>query len=349
MNFVDDLITSVADAYGQVVANSDSPAAVAYAEAQRLEICSGALDNAVNANPLAGLMDTVVLVTLTRETSDTPAVRQTLGSQYESVMTMLRSQEATAWLVAARFLTRDQLDELRKTIEDWRSANIDQRFISHARLVDFEIAHPLDARTRRPGSIFSLLFLDPLARIDPAVREIAQSRAIAERVFFYGQRMSLILSWRVEMLIRQTLTSPQAAKLQMQLASLDETSRRFTDLAAQFSQSFEMLPAKSDKIVEQATTRISAEREAAIEQATTQIAAEREAAIKQLIAGIQAQREEAVRNVEVALDHSAGRIGAMLLRVAIITILTFFGSLLAYRLLLRMMTRHDKGREMRQG
>ncbi|HEX2972791.1 MAG TPA: hypothetical protein VHP11_10685, partial [Tepidisphaeraceae bacterium] len=302
-----------------------------------------------NANPLAGLMDTVVLVTLTREASDTPAVRQTLGGHYESVMTMLRSQEATAWLVAARFLTPDQLDELRKAIENWRSANPDQRFISHVRLVDFEITHPLDARARRPGSIFSLLFLDPLARIDPAVREIAQSRDIAERVFFYGQRMSLILSWRVEMQIRQTLASRQVTKLQTQLASFDETSRRFTDIAGQFSKSFEMLPAKSDKIVEQATTRISAEREAAIEQATTQVSAEREAAIKQMVAGIQTQGEEAVRNVEAALDRSTKRIGAMLLQVAIITILTFFGSLLAYRLLLRIIARHDKAREMRQG
>jgi hypothetical protein len=342
MNFVDDLITSVADVYGQIVAKSDSPAAVAYAEGERLEICSGALDNAVNANPLAGLMDTVVLVTLTREASDTPAVRQTLGDQYESVMAMLRSQEAMAWSVASRFLTSDQLAELRKSIEDWRSANPEQHYLSHVRLVDFEVARPLDAAARRPGSIFSLLFLDPLARLDPTVRAIVQSRDTAERMFFYGQRLPLILSWRVEMLVRQTLTSPQATKLQTQLASLDETSRRFTDIAGQFSKSFEMLPAKSDQIVQQATMRISVEREAAIRQATTQISAEREAAIKQITAGVREQQEAAVRNVEAALDRSAGRFGAMLQRVAIITILTFFGALIAYRLLMRMMTRRDR-------
>ena len=42
-------------------------------------------------------------------------------------------------------------------------------------------------------SVFSLFQVDPLSGLDPAVREIAQTRLFAERALFVAQKMPMLL------------------------------------------------------------------------------------------------------------------------------------------------------------
>jgi hypothetical protein len=293
-------------------------------------------------------MDTVVLVTLARESADDAATRELVGDGYDSVMNMLQTQDATAWRVASRYLSGEQLNELRDAINQWRQNHPDQRYVSHVRLVDFLVDRPTDSSVvTRPSSIFSVLFLDPLAGIDPAVRESAESRDIAERMFVYAQRAPLILSWRVVAQYRKMLAAREVAKVVNELGEFNENSRRFTAVTDRLADTFAKLPGDTENTIEQLASALTTATDTTIRQATTQAATEREAALNHLGAMIRAEEQEMVRNVEAALVRSTDRLTQAFLRVSLLIVLAIFGLVVGHRLLQRLIppTRETQSRD----
>ena len=54
---------------------------------------------------------------------------------------------------------------------------------------------------------------DPLAGLDPAVRELTQTRLFAERALYVAQKMPLLLRWQTELLTINTLNQPAVLTL----------------------------------------------------------------------------------------------------------------------------------------
>ncbi len=347
-NFADDLITAVADTYGDVESRADTAAKRSFVQTQKVEIASSALENAVNVHPFGGLMDTVVLITLVRECNEDPATREILGTDYPVIERMLVMQEATAWRLAGRYLSDDRLAELRRDIAAWRAANPQQRYVAHVHLIDFLIANPNLGQTqaRNPGSIFALLFIDPLSGIDPAVREIEQSRDTAERMFFYLQRLPLLISWRVEIQYQQILGTPQVGQALGDVTSLTASSDRFVNVAADIAKSVEafrtQISKEREEAIDQLTRATTTVSDAAITRATTQLSAERSEAIAQLSASAHAEEEALVKNTNVALNNSIDRFYERLQWVLIVTIGVFFGGLVLYRVVVWRMGGTEK-------
>jgi hypothetical protein len=86
---------------------------------------------------------------------------------------------------------------------------------------------------RRKGSeldsVFNLLALDLMAGLDPATREIAQSRLFAERAFYVTQKLPTLLRWQTELLSLNATRQPAA---QEAIASATQISAAVTRLAA---------------------------------------------------------------------------------------------------------------------
>src|SRR5204862_277373 len=99
-----------------------------------------------------------------------------------------------------------------------------------------------------PTSVFGLLFLDPMASMDPTTTAIDETRNTAERAMYYTQRMPTLLNWQVELLTYELAVQPETKQL---LAD----SSRFVQSSEAFAKTMEELP----KV-------ISREREAAIKQ-----------------------------------------------------------------------------------
>jgi hypothetical protein len=74
---------------------------------------------------------------------------------------------------------------------------------------------------KTPGSVFSLLFIDPFAGLDPAAREIELSRHMAERAMYQFQRMPRLLDWQLSLVLAKSLTMPESQNL---LAAVDRFS-----------------------------------------------------------------------------------------------------------------------------
>ena len=86
-----------------------------------------------------------------------------------------------------------------------------------------------------PTSIFSLLYLDPLAGLDPTAAAIEETRELGERVMYYTQRMPNLLSWQAEVLAYQLADQPASQQV------LDDASRLATSSEI-FAQTAQQLP-----------------------------------------------------------------------------------------------------------
>ena len=58
--------------------------------------------------------------------------------------------------------------------------------------------------------MFALIGLDPLSNLDPAVRELEQTRLLAERTIYYLQRAPSLLDMQIERLTYQLAVMPEA-------------------------------------------------------------------------------------------------------------------------------------------
>lgn len=108
------------------------------------------------------------------------------------------------------------------TIATWRAKNPMVALVGFVHFAELAESAGMSPEARRkPGSLFGLIGLDPLAELDLAVRQIEQSRLLAERAIFYMQRVPYVLDLRTERIVSQATLSPQIERAN---ASLERAS-----------------------------------------------------------------------------------------------------------------------------
>jgi hypothetical protein len=133
-------------------------------------------------------------------------------------------------------LTAKQQGEFRAAIQAWRAQNAGLSISFFARPQDVASAvRQSGQQESQPGSVFSLVGLDPTSGLDPAVREITRTRLLAERALFAAERMPILVRWNVESLAVQLLRQEQLTNA---LASAERLSRA----AESASQTAALLP-----------------------------------------------------------------------------------------------------------
>ena len=142
----------------------------------------------------------VVLATLSRMVIEDSWVREQYGERAEALRDTHRQLEPRAWGLLEEVLTEEQRAQLRKVIDEWRARNPKVRTVAYIHFHDFAkaIGHPTPAEAKKRGNLFAVIGLDPLSTLDPAVREIAQTRHLAERAIFYLQRAPRLIDMQVE-------------------------------------------------------------------------------------------------------------------------------------------------------
>lgn len=229
-----------------------------------IEACSQALKWKVSAstaamsiasgpNPLANLLDFLALTSVMRTALESVWLKTTNGPAFQPWLEASRALETNAWKLAEGNLTPDQSQEMRSAIQRWWEANPDARTGFFARPEEFSsLIRKTGEKASRPGSVFSLVGLDPTAGLDPAVREVTRTRLFAERAMFLAQRMPFLLRWQVELMSDQLLQAPPVVSA---LASAE----RFSRATESVSQTAAALP-----------DRITAERQAVLAALETQ-------------------------------------------------------------------------------
>ena len=142
--------------------------------------------------------------------------------------------EAEIWQDAGTVLRPQQQVELRQSIESWHRQNPNPEDVLAARAMSFasQVAKANQADTKA-DSVFSLLQLDPLSGLDPAVRELAQTRLFAERALFVAQKMPVLLRWQTELLSVNAVEMPAVQQLVTNSTEISASVERFSRVAEQ--------------------------------------------------------------------------------------------------------------------
>ena len=201
-------------------------------------------------NSYLGCLDLVTLATLSRMTIEQIGPER-FPEQAASVLAVHRELENAAWELAAGILTPDQQSDLRRVLVEWRDRHPDSEIAPFVRFQEFAGVAPTaggKSKVTMPSSLMGFVGLDPMAGLDPAVRQVEQSRLLAERALYYAQRLPILFDLQLDRSVNRLAAGPESQKLQQQTASLTASAARFAAVT-------EALPGT-----------ISAEREALIRQ-----------------------------------------------------------------------------------
>lgn len=184
-------------------------------------------------NAVANLIDMTIFVTVTRIALEEHWQPKVYGESALPILEYSRSAETEIWRLAGTILRPEQLTELRRGIEAWHRQNPLPESLVTARALGFasRVAETSKDEETKPDSVFSLLNVDPLAGMDPAVREIAQTRLFAERALFVTQKMPMLLRWQTELLSVNAAELPAVRQLVVNSTQIASSVERFAAVA----------------------------------------------------------------------------------------------------------------------
>ncbi|HEY4370087.1 MAG TPA: hypothetical protein VGN07_22845 [Steroidobacteraceae bacterium] len=210
MRYADDYSARITDPLEALNVQSASPEQRLLAHDWRIQQSTAAYTIASGPNPVINALDMIVLATLSRMVVE-DYIGSLAGARAAPLLEVHRDLERQSWALVANVVNDEQTTELRALIAQWRAAYPDARAVSQVRIADFAgIAGRHSDEKHGSGSVFALIGLDPLSNLDPAVRELEQTRLLAERTIYYLQRSPGLLDMQVERLAYQLAVTPEA-------------------------------------------------------------------------------------------------------------------------------------------
>lgn len=200
----------------------------------RITTTNDILAIATGANAYANLLDMIIFASLNRMNVEDYWMPKFYGESARPYLRASQEIEKEIWRIASAKLKEEQLSELRAAIRTWHVQHPDARTPRDLGSLGFasEIAQMnRDPQTGITSSVFDLLSIDPLADLDPATRELADTRLFAERGMLLARHMPTLIRWETELLVLQTAEMPQMDKLLANTAQLSESADRFSQTA----------------------------------------------------------------------------------------------------------------------
>ncbi|MFO1406243.1 MAG: hypothetical protein U1F08_01785 [Steroidobacteraceae bacterium] len=238
-------------------------------------------------NAIAGTLDLITLATISRMVVE-DAGRSRFSEHADELLAVQSSLEPQAWALADGVLNAEQQADLKRLLADWRAKHPDAINAPFVRFQEFagvgNSGPPHKGKLTLPSSLIGLVGLDPMAGLDPAVRQVEQTRLLAERGLYYAQRVPVIMDLQLDRSVNRLAAGPESQKLQADASSLTDSAARFTKVA-------ESLPAT-----------LANERKALIEQLNMTLVAQA-ATLRPLLADLRGTLEagsEAAKQVDAA-------------------------------------------------
>ncbi|HTR04024.1 MAG TPA: hypothetical protein VMN82_12565 [Thermoanaerobaculia bacterium] len=266
LRFADNYTDSVAHAADRVSKGIGTREAQVESLKWKLEQATAAYVDATGPNPIWNTLDLVGLATVSRMVIEDAKSGELFGGNLDALLETHRSLETTAWNLADQFLEPSEHKELADLFLEWRKQNPNERNVSGVHFREFAVAlgKAQSPSTVKATSIFSMLYLDPFAGLDPTTVAIEQSRELASRTVAYAERMPTLLRWQAELLALQVARQPDPQEL---MADIDRVSHSVASVA----KTAEGVPALVDE-----------QRKAAIDQFFTGVTGQREAMLAEL-------------------------------------------------------------------
>ena len=241
IRFADEYIPRQANAIDQL-RRGTNPLSRADILERKIAFASELMSIASGPNSVANTLDMIVLISLARLSVENYVIPQICGESARPMLATLTDAEKDVWRIAGTVFEKQLLNELRAAIDEYHARHPQTDDVLYIRAIDFPQAAkamPINNSRSSPASIFSFLKFDPLAGLDPATREIAETRLFAERALFTAQQMPTIIRWQAELLAVQTTAIPDVRQLVTNTTQLaeaaDNISRTAEKLPGQIS------------------------------------------------------------------------------------------------------------------
>ncbi len=273
MRFADEYVGRVVEETGRFRVGFDDPARQLQLSNWMLTQANSAYTIAAGPSPVVNILDLVTLATLSRMVIEDTVI-PLYPEQGAALLALHRDLEARAWKLTDDLLTPTQVEEFRGVLVEWRRRNPRVNAVAFIHFMDFAqaIGRPGPGESARQGGLFSMLGLDPLAGLDPAVRQLEQTRLLAERTIYYMQRVPYILNLQLDRASSELLARPEVRGLLRDSDRISDSVERFAGVA-------EGLPA-----------HLTAEREALIRQLSTELLTQ-QAAMRPLLVDLRSTLE----------------------------------------------------------
>lgn len=298
MRYADLYVGTLAETTARLESEDSDPAQRYALSGWILAQANAAYSDASAENAVLGTLDLVTLATLSRMIVETSGPAR-FPDQAASMLAVHAELEAAAWQLAAQILTPTQQADLRRVLTEWRQNHPDSQIAPFVRFQEFLSEVPTSSGKNRvsvPSSLIGLVGLDPMSGLDPAVRQVEQSRLLAERALYYAQRLPILFDLQLDRSVNRLAAGPESRQLQRQAASL-------TASAATFASAAQALPGT-----------ISAEREALIAQLNETLQAQT-ATLRPLLVDMRGTLEAGSAAAE-SVDRATRSIDALVARFA---------------------------------
>ncbi len=215
MRFADEYVGAIAVPIRKLQASTDNAEDRLEAQNWLLSQATASYIIASGPSPVVNTVDMIVLVTLSRLVVDEAWVNKRFGEPAVPVRDAYGRLEPLALTLAQGVLTPAQLAELQRVVIEWHAENPQITAIAYVRFSHIEstLTQSTPGARSTPTGLFGILGLDPFSGIDPAVREIAQTRELGERTVYYAQRLPNLLDMQVERLTYEFATMPETKRL----------------------------------------------------------------------------------------------------------------------------------------
>src|SRR5262245_51589247 len=193
MRFADDYTGRISDPIARLDIQSTPPEVRLRAHNWRVSQATAAYTIASGANPTINALDMIVLATLSRGVVEDRLIDES-GERSQALLSAHRHLEQQSWSLVDGVLNAEQAADLRAVIERWRAEHPRAYSVGQVRFADFAALELRRGNEQHNNSgLFGFIGLDPLSNLDPAVRELEQTRQLAERTIYYLQRSPTLL------------------------------------------------------------------------------------------------------------------------------------------------------------
>lgn len=255
LRFADNFVLSTSKAAEQLMSNGQ-PIKRQELLTIKVALSSDVYGLASGSNALANLVGLTVLSSGARWRVEDYWLPKVYGASAEPMLKTLRAREEEIWEISKRVLKPEMIEDLKTAIAQWRKTSGDpqgdlEAFASNSLVNEvtkgFSNTRASSNTSYVPSSVFALLDIDPLSGLDPATRELTETRLFAERALFMSQRLPQLIEWQLELLAMGAASIPQVNKLADGADQLGNSSERISHLLEQFPG---ILSHEREKIIE---------------------------------------------------------------------------------------------------
>jgi hypothetical protein len=258
MRYADDYSGRISDPIAKLNIQSTPPEVRLRAHNWRVSQATAAYTIASGANPTINALDMIVLATLSRMVVE-DRLLEDYGERARALLDAHRALEQQSWALVDGVLNAEQVQEVRTGIDRWRAENPTTRSVAQVRFADFAA---LELRRgnepQKNNSLFGFIGLDPLSNLDPAVREIEQTRQLAERTIYYLQRAPGLLDMEVERLVYQLAAMPESERT---LTNIDRLSLAAEAIGNLSTRAPDIIASERQAIISQLTAALHTEQD----------------------------------------------------------------------------------------